>query len=280
MSVILETGRKARIPFFLEKVYVNLYSIEELCYCFVENAEMIDRDVVNDKLTRWLEEQCGLKQLAHALFALQKQNGPTDAYVETVLEYTGLYPSEVIARAGNLIKSSAGLSPYEKQKAKADHMLENKRYLIALERYEALLSQLPSEENVLRGKVLHNMGVINARLFLFENAQKDFWEAYRESGNTDSLKQFLTAKRMLDNDKDYVAYIAGHPELHELSLEVERTAERTAAAFDTTQENRMLFTLRVFKEEGGGSEGSPTPYYDEIEKLTDSLKTGYRENMT
>ncbi len=45
-----------------------------------------------------------------------------------------------------------------------------------------------------------------------------------------------------------------------------------------TEENRMLFTLRVCKEDGGGA-GSAVPYYDEIEKLTNTLKDDYRESV-
>ncbi len=276
--IILSTGNYAETPYFFEKTYVNLYSIEELCYCLVENAELLDQEIVSEKLARWLDEQCGLPKLAHALFALVNQKGSASAYVGMILEYVGLYPAETISRTEALIKNNAGLSVYEKQKAKADYMLQNKRYAIALERYEELLLTLPEEEKELRGKVLHNMGVINARLFLFERAQEYFDKAYQVSGNTESLKQCLAARRMKSSDKEYLDYIAAHPNLHEKSLQVERMVEQAAGQFEMTEENRMLFTLRVCKEDGGGA-GSAVPYYDEIEKLTNALKDAYRESV-
>ena len=277
--IILETGKCAEIPYFFEKTYVNLYSLEELCYCFVENVELLDQEIVNDKLARWLDEQCGLPTLAHALYALINQRGSASAYVGMILEYAGLYPKEMVSHVETVIRNSAGLNPYERLKTKADYMLQNGRYMLALNRYDELLSRLPSGERELRGKVLHNRGVVNARLFLFERAQEDFLSAYQMSGSTESLRLFLTARRMQDKEGDYLSYLAEHPEWHDVSLKVERTVEQAAGEYEMTDENRMLFTLRVCREDGSSAAGNDTPYYEEIEKLTNTLKDEYRECM-
>lgn len=277
--IIMETGKYAETPYFFDKTYVNLYSVEELCYCLAGNAEFLDQKIVSDKLARWLDEQCGLSALAHSLFSLVNQKGSPAAYVGTILEYAGLYSEEEIAQIETVIKNNAGLSPCEKQKTKADYLLQNKRYALAMEQYEALLEQLPEEEIELRGKIRHNMGVVNASLFLFEYAAEDFLEAYRINGNVESLRQHLIARRMGSKDKEYIEYIAKNPNYHELSLQVERLIDQAKGQFDTTDENRMLFTLKVCKEEGNSTAGSTVPYYSEIEKITNSLKDTYRENM-
>lgn len=276
--IILGTGSYAKIPYFFDKTYVNLYSLEELCFCFVENAEFVDSNIANDKLADWLGVQCGLTELAHTLHAMAGKKASADAYVGTILEYAGLYPKEVIEHTKTVIRDNEGLNPYEKQKAKADYMLHNKRYTLALERYSELLSRLPDEEKRLRGNLLHNMGVIYARLFMFVLAQEKFMEAYRINGNEESLKQFLISRRMQDNDSEYVDYIAEHPEFHETSMQVEHMVEQAAEQFDATQESRMLFTLKICKEEGSTADNNMV-YYDEIEKLTGDLKDEYRENL-
>lgn len=278
-DVILSTGNYAETPYFFEKTYVNLYSLEELCYCLVENAELLDQEIVCEGLARWLDEQCGLPKLAHALYALVNQRGSANAFVGMILEYAGLYPPETVSATETLIKNNAGLNPYEKQKAKADYMLENKRYTIALERYEELLSKLPKDEREVRYKVLHNMGVANAKLFLFGRAKEYFDEAYRISGSPESKRLSLAAYRMQNSDKEYLDYIAKNPDLYDVSLQVEKMVEQAAGAFDMTEENRMLFTLRVCKEDGGGDAGNPIQYYDEIDKLTNTLKEAYRESV-
>ena len=278
--MILQTGKTAESPYFFEKTYVNLYTVEELCYCLAENAELLDQDIVAASLADWLDKQCGLSELAHALYALINQKGSAGAFVGTILEYVGLYPAEKCSEVEQIIKNSADLTPFEKQKYKADYLIQNGRYFMALEQYENLLSKLPKEEKKLRSSLLHNMGTANARLFLFEEAAGAFLEAYRLDGAIESLQQYLTAKRLAKKDKDYVAHIADHPEWHEVSLQVERMLEQCSGQFEATEENRMLFTLQVCKEEGNSTGGSTNPYYNEIERLTGDLKERYRESVT
>lgn len=276
-QIILGTGTYAGSPYYMEKFYVNLYSIEELCYILVEKAELLDRDIMQRELVRWLEEQCGLNQLAHTLYSLLNQNGSTVAFVGTILEYVNLYPEEVTVRTEQIIRDNEGLNPYERGKAKADYMLQNKKYFTAYKQYYTLLDRIPQTENLLRAKILHNMGVTCAKLFMFRQAAKMFSQAYEEDANEESLELYLAALRMHYDDKDYVDYIARHPEYHNVSLRVERQMERAFGQFEGTDENRMLFTLQVFKEEGSGTAGSDVQYYQEIEKLTTGLKEEYRD---
>lgn len=278
-KIILGTGNYAKIPYFFDKTYVNLYSLEELCYCLVENAEFVDENIMGSGLTEWLGSQCGLTELAHMLRAIADKKSSADIYAGTILEYAGLYSTEVIEHTKAVIRNNEGLNPYEKQKAKADYMLQSKHYTIALERYGELLARLPDAERELRGGILHNMGVIYAKLFMFAPAQEKFMEAYKINGAQESIEQFLAARRMQDNDSEYVEYIANHPELHEASMNVEHMVEQASGRFETTRVSRMLFTLKVCKEEGNLSD-SDMAYYDEIEKLTEELKEAYRETLS
>lgn len=278
--IILGTGRYAEEPYFVDKFYVNLYSVEELCYLFVEKAELLDQDVMQPGMVRWLDEQCGLNQLAHTLYTLLNQKGSTVAYVGTILEYVNLYPEEVIARTEEIIKSNEGLSPYERGKAKADYLLQNRKYHAALEQYYSLIAQIPETDRILRAKIMHNMGVVYAGLFMFRQAADWFMQSYQLEQDRESLMSYLAALRMHYQDKDYITFISEHPEYHDASLKVEKQIEQAAGQFEGTDENRMLFTLQVFKEEGNTNLGSTAPYYNEIEKLTAGLKEKYREYVS
>lgn len=279
-QIILGTGRYAEEPYFMDRFYVNLYSVEELCYLFVEKAELLDQDVMQPKMVQWLDEQCGLNQLAHTLYSLLNQKASTVAYVGTILEYVNLYPGEVIARTEEIIKSNEGLSPYERKKAKADYLLQNRKYYVAMEQYHSLIAQIPETEKLLQAKILHNMGVACAGMFMFQRAADFFIQAYRTDQNKESLKSYLAALRMHYQDKEYITFISEHPEYHNASLKVEKQIEQAAGQFEGTDENRMLFTLQVFKEEGNSNLGSTVPYYNEIEKLTAGLKDKYREYVS
>lgn len=279
-QIILGTGKYALKPYYVDKFYVNLYSIEELCYLLVEKAELLDQDMMQRELVQWLDEQCGLNDLAHTLYSLLNQNGSVVAFVGTILEYVSLYPEEVIAQTEQVVKSNEGLNPYERKKAKADYMLQNRKYFMALKQYYSLIEQVPESDKTLRSAILHNMGVTCAGMFMFEQAADWFMEAYDQDGNEESLEMYLASIRMHCEDKEYITFIAEHPEYHDASLRVERRMNQASGQFEGTDENRMLFTLQVFKEEGSGTGGSDVRYYQEIEKLTIGLKEKYREYVS
>ena len=279
-SIIMGTGTYAKRPYYVEKFYVNLYSVEELCYLLVEKAELLDADIMQRELVKWLDEQCNLNQLAHTLYSLLNQNGSTVAFAGTILEYVNLYPSEIVSRTEQIIKNNEGLNPYERGKTKADYMLQNRKYSMAMGQYYNLLDQIPETESMLRARILHNMGVACAKMFMYRQAADRFMEAYEMDRDEESLELYLAALRMHYDDKEYVAYIAEHPEYHDVSLRVEREMERAYGQFEGTDENRMLFTLQVFKEEGNSMAGGNAQYYQEVERLTGGLKEAYREYVS
>ncbi len=279
-QIILGTGRRAEHPYYVERFYVNLYSVEELCFLFVDRAELLDGEIVQRGLIRWLDEECGLGDLAHELDALINRKGSTAAYVGAILEYVNIYPADVIQRTEEIVRGNEGLSPYERQKAKADFLLGEKRYLAALQQYQNLTYEVPDHEKLLLARLYHNMGVACAGMFLYGQAADWFLKAYETDGKREGLTMYLAALRMGQQENAYIDYIAQHPEYHDLSLEVERMVKRAEGSFEGTDENRMLVTYQVMKDEGAGALGSSTPYYEEIEKLTAGLKSSYRRSMS
>ena len=278
--MILGTGRRAEKPYYMERFYVNLYSVEELCFLFVDRAELLDGEIIQREMVRWLDEECGLGDLAHELDALLNRKGSTAAYVGAVLEYVNLYPPDVIQRTEEIVRGNEGLSPYERQKAKADYLLGEKRYLAALQQYQNLAHTVPDSEKLLLAKLYHNMGVASAAMFLYGQAAEWFQKSYETDGKREGLTMYLAALRMGQQENAYIDYIAKHPEYHDLSLEVERMVRRAEGSFEGTDENRMLVTYQVMKDEGAGAVGSSTPYYEEIEKLTAGMKSSYRRSMS
>lgn len=278
--MILGTGRRAESPYYVERFYVNLYSVEELCFLFVDRAELLDGEIMRREMVRWLEEQCGLSDLAHTLSALMNRNGSTAAYVGAVLEYVNIYPPEVIRRTEEIVRGNEGLSPYERHKAKADYLLGEKRYLAALQQYQSLALAVPESEKLLLGRVYHNMGTACAGMFLYGQAADWFLRSYETDGKREGLTMYLAALRMGKQEKAYIDYIAEHPEYHDLSLEVERMVKRAEGSFEGTDENRMLVTYQVMKEEGAGALGGSAAYYEELTELTAKLKAQYRRSMS
>lgn len=278
-QMILGTGRRAENPYYMERFYVNLYSVEELCFLFVDRAELLDAEIMQRDMVRWLEEECALSDLAHTLDALLNRRGSTAAFVGAVLEYVNIYPADVIERTEEIVRGNDGLNPYERQKAKGDYLLGERRYLAALQHYQSLAEEVPGNEKLLLARLYHNMGTACAGMFLYRQAADWYRKSYMTDGKREGLLMYLAALRMGQPESAYIDYIAAHPEYHELSLEVERLVKRAEGSFEGTDENRMLVTYQVMKEEGTDELGGSGPYYEEIRKLTAGLKERYRSSM-
>lgn len=271
-KVLLCMGRYAEKPFFMEKVYINLYSVEELCYCLIQNAYLIDQELMESRLADWLAEECGLSELAQLLKAMVKKGCSVSEYAKAILEYVGYGSAEDRKRTCDTLEQGLDLNAYEKRKARADYLAENKKYVPALKNYDSLLEELPEAEVALRARVLHNRGVVYAGLFLFKNAAESFRSAYECAGGEEDYICYLAANRMRMEETEYVDFTAGAGEKYELALQVEKLMEDAVKEYEGTQESRMLFTLKVCKEENHA-----VSYYEEIGRLAYELKEHYRE---
>lgn len=271
--VLLCTGKTATIPYSIEKLGIRVWSVEELCYCLRENAFLLDQEIVSRRLTEWIENECGLPELAGMLHPLLHQKSSLAAFVVKILEYTGFYDLSVITQISRTLQSGAGLSDYEKKKKRGDFLVHGGKYSKALQEYEWLLTELPKGETEVRAGVLHNKGVALAGLFLFEKAAEVFQAAYQLKPEQEYFRDYLAAKRMLYDDKEYISFIAELPEAYDLSLQLEREVDAILEEWEEGEELSGLSELFALKEEG-----HKNLYYEEINVRTQALKERYRED--
>lgn len=271
--VLLCIGNYAQNPYFVDRAYVNVYSAEELCYCLIRNAYLLDKEIMDEKMADWLETECGLKEIGDSLRRILREDCTVSEYVGAILEYVGYGEAEDIKNTRDNLEKGSGLSVYEKRKARADYFAESNKYMLALKNYNSLLEELPETEKLIKAKVLHNKGVVYAKLFRFSDAAGDFKKAYEYSKEEVSYSSYLAASRMYMEETEYVDFIAQQKQDCEVSLKVEKLMEDAVKEFEGTEESRMLFTLSVCKEEDNS-----VSYYEEMERLTSELKEQYREN--
>lgn len=241
---ILCMGNTAKTPYFLQKLDVSVYTVEELCYCIRENTFLMDEGMACRELADWLREECGLTDLADSLYGLLKTKTSVGVFLAAILEYTGYYPQAETARVEQFLKTEGSLSEHERRKKIADYLSGSGKCELALERYRELLYDMPELEDTFRAKLYHNMGYASSRLFLFEQAAAYFETAYRLSGEKASLLQFLGTKRMLMKEDAYVDFIVGKPqEYYEASMELEKLIEQAAEEWKTSGAAAELETL-------------------------------------
>ncbi len=273
--VVLCIGKRAENPYFFDKTCQNIYSIEELCYVFGENAYLLDEDIVDKWLVKWIEDECKLTELARNLYTMLNQKVSAVAFVGTILAYTGYFSKEKIMQIEAVLKNGKNLSLFERKKAKADYLVKRKKFALAVTEYDSLIKELEGQDPVLLAKVRHNKGVAQTGLFAYEYASGEFLKAYELSGSEEDYMAYLAAKRMYMEDQDYIRFMSEHTEGYEISLVLEKQINKILEQWQTAPEREHMDVLFDYKENGNRN-----LYYREVEKLINELKQDYRECVT
>ena len=276
-NVRLACGHRSKTPYLIDKLMVRVYSPEELCYSIVLDAYLLDETFASEELAKWLGEECGLDDLCRELTEHVRRKGSVEGYARIIMEYVGFYDDESIAETCAVIRDNASLSVYEKNKARADYYLMCGRVTMALEAYNELLESIPENEKKVRASIWHNCGYAYTRMFRFAEAAKAYYCSYKTLPGDDSLRQFLTALRISRDDKEYLDYISGHPEFFDMSQRVEKSIRQAEGSFEGTDEFRSIMAMKMLREESTSYGEQTTPYYEQLDKLLEDLKSSYRE---
>lgn len=273
-NVRLCTGKTADIPFYLNSACMNVFCVEELCYLLALNPFMINDSIVSDDLIFWLGHECGLEDLAAMLKNLTRKGCQTGEFVRMIMDYVNYCDEDEKKIISDTLKNSVGLDDWGRKKQQADFLLRANRYEVAIEEYENLLSTLSDAQNDLRGKVYDNMGYAYAKLFMFDVSSKYYKRAFDLTRDPRTAMCYLASLRMFLSDEKYIEVISRHPEFSQSSLEIENRINSVLDSYETSEEFRMLDTLKVMKEEG-----NVTAYYDEIDKVIEGMKEDYLKQV-
>ncbi len=271
-QAIAPVGREAENPYYFEKLYINIYSIEELCYALYENAFLIDNDIVNKGLADWIYKECGLTDLAGTLYSLINQRCQASSFVGTILDYVGYYSKEEVRKAESILRMNVSMSVFDKWKAKADFLYENRHYKLALKEYERVLKNCDEQEAELRSKVYNNMGVTYMALYLMDKAAECFLKAYETYGNEGAYMHYVTAMRMRLSESDFISRASEDEHFAKCGVEVESTIEAAKASFEDTEKAKRMKELFALK-----STGNAALYYEETARCVERLKSDYRD---
>lgn len=272
-KILLQTGEYTTIPYSFDNLGIRVYSIEELCYVLRENAFLLDREIMDRRLVKWIGEALKLPELATMLAPLLHNKTSVGAFVRVILSYVGLYDEAEVGRIEDLFFQGIGLNAYEKLKSRIDYLVESGKYTPAILEYDALLARLPENEIILRAKILHNKGTALCGLFLFEEAALHFEEAYGLDGDQESFIAYLAAKRLAMKEGDYISFAAGLTDCYEDTLELERRMEALQAQWEDSEEKQFLNRRSLLKDEGD------VAYYEETDRKVQDLKNRYRVNV-
>lgn len=204
-SYILCQTKRAELPYFIENISLNIYSIEELCYYMYHNLYLIDHTIINEGLCSWIEEELELSGLAAKLRPKLGKFACAEDILYPIFKEINYLTYEELKGLNIQIQKLNAEAPALREKQKADSLMENGMYVHAIQVYQEVLKK-DSLERIQEGlteRICHNLGCAYSYLFQMEKALEYFRKAYECSRSRSALRVYLTAFGMLRTPAEY-----------------------------------------------------------------------------
>ncbi len=270
-NVCLCTGNYAKNPFYLKFSDISLYSIEELCYYFMERVHLLDDSVVSAELVNWIRHECGLTELADELEGYVRKHVSVAAFVSTVFERTGMYDSSTIRQVDRILKEQSSLTTIERYKKRAEYLYQQGRFRQALSIYRELVEYIPSRDSAGRALLYYNMASVYAMDFAYKQAADLYYEAYLLHPDRQTRYAYILANKKALTDYAYGGFKRENPNWEEDFLKVEQLCAQADERWLASRERQLVTELARLREEG-----QLEAYSQQSQGLIRQLKKDYK----
>lgn len=236
-SYILCQTKMAEVPYYLENICTNIYSLEELCYYLYHNLYLIDDTVLNEKLSIWLEDELGLSVLAGKISQKLREDYLLEDILYPIFKEINYLSYEELRILKHKLTALISEDQILREKKKGDTLVENRMYVNAIHVYQNLLAENMIGEASLELKeaIFHNLGCAYSYLFQMEKALEFFWKAYEVAGSRDAMITYLLAYRSM---RTTLAYSIRVKTLG-VSEETQNLVEAMATEFNAMPEQEL-----------------------------------------
>lgn len=196
---------RARHPYYIESIGINIYSIEELCYYFRENVYLIDESIINQKLCDWLGEELGLRRLQKILLRALEKGEESTSFVTAIFQECG-YLSEPEMKLFKEQLQDIQIEPQDmRRKMKADYLTGYGMYVSAIEEYNKILDNRgPGRLGIhFYASVLESQAGAYARMFRFEEAAQCLWDSYLTLRSKKVYEKYLRLLPLFMSERNY-----------------------------------------------------------------------------
>lgn len=192
---ILCQMKRAKIPYYIENISINIYSIEELCYYMYHNICLLDETIINEQLLVWLRDELHLRRLYQRLYPLLDERNSIGEFILPIFKEINYLSHDQFRKMNERLKQFEEQPQPVKSKQKGDYLAEHEKYINAIRVYQEALEE--SEGTTLggqfQGSIYNNMGCAYAGLFQMEEALECFRRAYHALDSRTALKSYLFA---------------------------------------------------------------------------------------
>ncbi len=271
-NVCLCVGNYAGTPFYVKFLDVSLYSMEELCYYFMDKVYLLDDSIVDPELVNWIRKECGLPELAEELEVYVRKRVSAATFVSTILERVGMYDENTIRKIERILKEQSSLTMIERYKRQAEYFYRQGRFRQAFVIYSELLEYIPERDNVGRALMYYNMASIYAMDFAYVQAADYYYESHLLYPDKKTRLAYILACRRYMTDYAYGAFKRENPDWEKEFAQVEELCAQVEERWQTSKERRLLSEWLDDKRKG-----SMEAYYRKAGELIGQLKKDYKK---
>ena len=139
MSGLMLCTMQAQKPYFIKEINKNIYSVEELSYYLYNYLYLVEEKFFSDALIDYLEETLEQKSIADGLKHLADRGGNLGEKISFVVKNSGYYSSKEVEELERHLVMLNSKSSAERVKAKADLLMNNHKYNLAIVFYKNIV---------------------------------------------------------------------------------------------------------------------------------------------
>lgn len=202
MGGVLLSSIQGNNPYYISDIDINVYSIEEISYLLYNHIYLLSDDFFNQELVEYLDNELRLHKLADSLSKLIKENASYEEMLILVLKESDYYNYDEIKDIQTEIQKININSLHSRLKARGDLFYKKDKYYRAIKIYKKILEEIPEADltDEFYANTLNNLGVIYAKLFLYEDSEKCFKSAYELYNNEIYLKRIVLINIINNNE--------------------------------------------------------------------------------
>lgn len=236
--VFLPIGKKAHTPFHIHSEGLEIYTLEELCFYIIREAELLERDFMSEALISFIRVQLCLRALAKELNEELQRGGALSGFCAIILESAQFLPPAELAEVIDKIRAGENESEEEKLTKKLKRLVENKEYSALLGQCQkALAKEQWAQEPQKRAELLMKQALGYARLFyfkpaaaLYQEARRAYEEAKMPVFEQKAGQQYLLCLRLGMGEEEFRRFTDGNSEYLEMSMAAEQRFVRATSA--------------------------------------------------
>jgi len=197
--------KRAQLPYYIESISTNIYSIEELCFYLYHNVYLIDKTIINERLCDWIRDELGLPKLYAKLYMHLEKEESMGNFILPIFKEINYLSHTQFKQMQDRISQIESQPEGSRLKLKADYLINNEMYTHAIQSYYFILNSKrnPSLTTHFYASVWSNMGCAYAKLYLFQEAITCFEEAFQLERVMVIYEKYLCALRMTMSEEEF-----------------------------------------------------------------------------